>query len=241
MQSLAFPKKIATIGAIIYVSIGFGLFLSAADNYLGKSGTIPIPSTVLATMFLLSIVAFSILTDFLSGRPTEIIGTVIRSNLSIIFPFGMLAFLSLVFALIPGSYWGDGRKWILLQTYDFFIFMLAMLIPILPFIRNHFRLFVIVGLMTILGSIFYEVQNPSTFSSVPNRAAGFPGNSNWGALVTVMIPTMAFGYRDGKSRILDFVIMADYRFRPLFYAIAERIDEFRNAPDVLYERCSLRQ
>lgn len=208
MQTSSILQKASTALAFLYVCTGFGLFLSVADNYLGKAGLLPLPPTVLALGFMLSIVGCAMVKDFLSGKPTEGLGMVLRSNTAVIYPFAFLAFTSLVFALHPTAYWGEDRKWIYLQSYDFLIFLTAMLIPGLVFIRRSYRLFVIIGLLTVLGSIWYEVENPSTFSSVPSRAAGFPGNSNWGALITVMICSMSLGYRDGPSRLLDVVLIA---------------------------------
>lgn len=194
--------------AFIYVGCGFGLFLSVADNYLAKSGSLPLAPTVMALVFLLSVLGCAMLTDFMSGKPTEGLGIILRSNMAVIFPFGFLAFLSLVFALHPTAFWGQGQKWIYLQTYDFFILLAAMLIPGLEFIRRYYRFFVIIGLLTILGSIWYEVENPATFSSVPSRAAGFPGNSNWGALITMMILASSLSYKDGVSRLGDLALIA---------------------------------
>ncbi len=207
MQHSGIVGRFGIFLGTLYVASGFGLFLSVADNSMRKGGKLPLPPTICAVIFLLSILLFAVLRDFISKRPSENLSTLFRANLGVIFPFAFLAFLSLTLALHPTAYWGDGRKWIYLQTYDFFIFLSAMLLPSVEFIRRRFQFFVIVGLLTILGSIWYEVQYPGTFSSVPNRAAGFPGNSNWGALVTVMICSMSLRYKDGPSRILDLVIL----------------------------------
>ncbi len=201
-------RRTRTVLATLYIAAGFGLFLSVADNSLSKSGTLPLPPTVAALIFLGSIISFVIFTDLLRGEKSTQIGLILRSNGPVIIPFGLLAFISLAQALHPTAYWGDGRKWIYLQTYDFCIFMAAMLLPAVEAIRQRFRLYAIVGLLTILGSIWYEVQNPGTFSSVPNRAAGFPGNSNWGALAIVMICSASLSYREGKTRTVDLIVLA---------------------------------
>ena len=207
VRPVYFSRTKATM-ATLYVAAGFGLFLSVADNSLSKSGTLPLPPTIAALIFLGSIIGVVLFLELLRGEKSTQIGLILRSNGPVIIPFGFLAFISLAQALHPTAYWGDGRKWIYLQTYDFCIFMAAMLLPTAEAIRKRFRFYVIVGLLTILGSIWYEVQNPGTFSSVPSRAAGFPGNSNWGALAIVMICSVSLSYREGKTRSLDLVILA---------------------------------
>ena len=206
-RPLYFSRTVSFL-ATAYIAAGFGLFLSVADNSLSKSGTLPLPPTIAALLFLGSILGFVIFRDLLRGEKSTQIGLILRANGPVIIPFGMLAFISLVQALHPTAYWGDGQKWIYLQTYDFCIFMAAMLLPAVVEVRKRYRFYVIVGLLTILGSIWYEVQNPGTFSSVPSRAAGFPGNSNWGALATVMICSVALSYREGRARSLDLVLFA---------------------------------
>lgn len=194
--------------ATVYIAAGFGLLLSVADNSLRKSGVLPVPPTIFAMCFVSSILCFVFLLDLLRKRSDLPTLYLIQSNASIIIPFAILAFLSLGFALNPTAYWGDGRKWIYLVVYDFFIFLGASLLPAIALVRKRIRFFVLIGLITILFSIFYEIQNPGTYSSVPGRAAGFPGNSNWGALVTVMICSMSLSYKDGLSRIGDFILLA---------------------------------
>lgn len=189
------------------LAAGFALFLSVADNYTRKSGSLPLPPTVLAVGFFGFLIAAALFWDFMSRTPSLRLGMLIRSNVSIVLPFAMLAFLSLAQALHPTAYWGDDRKWIYLQTYDFFIFLMAMLSMSIPLVRDRFRVFVICGLLLLVGSILYEVEYPDTFSTVPGRAAGFPTNSNWGALVSVMICAMALSYRDGRGRILDLFLL----------------------------------
>jgi O-antigen ligase len=208
MFNHGFFPRLTSLFAVLYIAAGFGLFLSVADNSLAKSGKLPLAPTVLAVLFLGSITSFVLLRDFLGRRATTQVGMIVKSNTAVIFPFALLALISLALALHPGAYWSDGQKWIYLQSYDFCIFIAAMLIPTVEAVRKHFQYFVIVGLLTLLGSIWYDVQNPGAYSSVPGRASGFPGNSNWGALSTVMLCTMSLSYQEGRARLLDLAVMA---------------------------------
>lgn len=207
MQSRGLLSKTFIVFASLYIAAGLGIFLTAADNYMGKAKILPLPSTVAALAFLGSIITCVVFRDLLNGQPSMRVAFVIRSNLSVVFPFGLLALISLFLGLHPTAYWGDDWKWIFLQSYDYSVFICAMLVPIAVFFRKHFHSFATVGLLSLLGSIWYEVEYPGTFSTVPNRAAGFPTNSNWSAFAAVMICSMSLRYKGGASRIADIIVL----------------------------------
>ena len=195
------------IPVYLYLLSGYAFFLSVADNNAGKVQLLPVPPTVAALFFLAPFAAFLFLGDLLSRPPLGRILCVIKANSPVLVPFLIIAAFSLGFAVHPGAFWGDGRKWIFLNTYDFAILLFAMLVPLIRFAREKFFLLSLAGLITLVSSIAVDVMSPGTFSVEPMRAAGFPGNSNWAALAVVVLCAATLRYNPTRWRLFDVTVL----------------------------------
>ena len=195
------------VPATIYLLLGFGFFLSVADNHFGRIRMLPLPPTLLALVFLLSTSGLVVLSDLLESPPLGRVSKLISANWPITGAMFGIAFFSLLSSFSEGSYWGENSKWIYLHAYSVSIFFLALLLPLLPLVRKHFRALCFAGFLALLCSIAGDLITPGTFSVEINRAAGFPGNSNWGALALVMLGATTLNYDSGSERLKDFGLL----------------------------------
>lgn len=192
----------------LYTLTGFAIILSVCDNYLGKAGYLPIPSTVVSLLFLFSLLASAMLRDILSNPKLAVTGQIFKNNVAVWGPFFLITFFSLLGAIHPSAYWGDGSTWIFINSYNFVVLLLAMLVPIIPFIRANIRLISIVALALALWAITTDIMTPGTFAVEINRPSGFSGNSNWGALSVAILSAGALSFDSKKNIFLDLFLIA---------------------------------
>lgn len=190
----------------LYGLVAVPLFLSLADRVLNMEGIIPVPPTMLALASLAPLVVLLFLQDFSTRRPSTIL-RILKAQALPLSMFGSVAFFSLLLAALPGAFWSEGARFIFLITYGFALTLLACFLPLFSPFRRVMPWSFVIGLAVLLGSIIYDVNYPGTFSSEPTRAAGFPGNSNYAALVTVMICAAALDYSKSRPAWIDSLII----------------------------------
>ena len=178
-------SKLSSLALKTYGLLVIAFFLSSADLYLGRVGLIP-PPTMFCLGAFLPLVLFAVMRDFFFSRQPETFA-LLRRNATAVICFGLIALFSVIFAFHPGAYWDEDGRWIFLILYGYVIFLMSIYIPVLEEIRNIFKIAAICGLAVLGSSILTDLFFPGTFSNLMARAAGFPRNSNWAALSTVMV------------------------------------------------------
>lgn len=200
--------SIGTIAGALYLTVGASFFLSVADNALGRLHLLPVPATTAALLFLAPGVGLVALYEIVDRPSFRRVGRLLSLNSFVIYPFLLTAFFSLIFALHPTAFWADKAKWIYITCYGFLIFLSATLLPLIDFMARRYRTVFFVSLLSLLASILTDVLAPGTFSGELNRAAGFPGNSNWSALTLVMLAAATMRYDTSRSSVSDLLILA---------------------------------
>jgi O-antigen ligase len=158
----------------------------------------------MALLLFLPYPAFIALRGFLSSR-SAIILTPLRANLGALGCFGLVVFSSILFAMHPTAFWGDDAKWIFLIAYGFLITFCASYAPLFQGFRAALPWALLVALALLLGSIYYDMMYPLTFSMEPSRPAGFPGNSNYAALMCVILCSASLDYMRKRPGWIDCV------------------------------------
>ena|GEM_PF-3326296 len=124
----------------------------------------------------------------------------IRDNAPALLAFASIVFCSLVLSVLPDAFWQEDGKWILLITYGFGITVLALFVPTVPVVKPLIPWCIVAALALLLWSLWQDLAVPGTYASLDQRAAGFPGNANFAALVAVMLCAASLDFdRAGKG------------------------------------------
>jgi O-antigen ligase len=185
----------------------FALFFSVADQPLGREGTLPLSPTLSALVTLVPFLLVAIFRDLRLRTSTHLIRP-IRDNLPILLPFASIVFFSLGLSILPESFWQEGGKWILLITYGFLITVLALFVPGISALRPMIPWYIITALVLLLWSLWQDLSVPGTYSAINQRAAGFPGNANFAALVTVMLCAASLDFNRRSSGWRDLLVIS---------------------------------
>jgi O-antigen ligase len=204
----------ATINRWLYFSTRsytisvLALFFCVADQALGHAGLLPTSPTLLC-LILLSPFGITLLVRHCTQPACAGPFRVIAENFSALAPLAVVALTALMLAALPGTYWSEGGKWVFLVPYGVCIVCSAMflgrwltdaaLLPRATLLSN-----------TLLAlSVWYDTLHPGTFAPITNRAAGFPGNANFAALVSVIL--CAGGLRFGRPVPVGLTFTERYR------------------------------
>ena len=197
-------KLFASIGTIYTIAVIL-LFATVADQPLGRLGYLPINPTLCALSLLSPFALRSIARGLILRSPDLALAPLLKNGLPFA-GFFLIAITSLAFSALPTAHWMEGGKWIFLISYGFCISTLAAFVPS----GLHFqRLFVTAAIMTLgllLWSMIYDINYPGAFAELDARAAGFPGNANFTALVAVMVCASALNYSHGKALARNIVL-----------------------------------
>ena len=176
------------------------LFLSVADIALGHHGALPAGATTTALVSFTPIAMVEILRAHSSpGAP--LIPATLRRNAAPLLAMGSLAFFALTLSILPGAVWDEGSKWILLIPYGYILTLLAVVSSSNQAIRALLPIATCISLSLLLWSINCDLVTPGTFGDPNERAAGFSGNANYTALITVMLCAVSLDY-DGRRLLL---------------------------------------
>lgn len=178
----------------LYTLLLLGLFLSVADQPLGRLGYLPINPTLCALLMVLPFAAWACVSDVTARSNRHFLSLIVRNTP----PYGaffLIVTSSLVLSILPGAFWSEGGKWIFLVSYGFCIALLALFIPQASSFQRLFPVYGLIALSLLLWSIYLDITYPGTFAALGQRPAGFPGNANFAALVAVMICSAALDYK----------------------------------------------
>lgn len=187
-MSFPFPviKHIAQTLSYIYTFMALVLFFSVADQALGHYGLLPASPTLLCLITLSPFVVMLTIRHSIEPAIPGPIRTVAR-NVSALAPLAIVALCAVTLSSLPGAYWYEGGKWIFLIPYGLCIVSLATLLGQYRMAQTILPPTTLTSIAAIAGSIWYDTIHPGTFAPITNRAAGFPGNANFAALVAVML------------------------------------------------------
>ena len=128
-----------------------------------------------------------------------------RDHRQVLVPFLGLITLSFLTSLEPGANVADREgKALFILLYRFAIFITALSTAVL-LLRLGWRWLVVGSLLVLLGSIFYDVAYPGTFSTAVGRAGGFQENPNVAAIALVML--LAVSVRYERVYLFDLVLI----------------------------------
>lgn len=191
----------------IYTILVLSLFLSAADLHLGRRQLLGLKPTIAAVLLLAPFFGLALLFDCMRRKRGVVSYKVLKDNIWPIVAFALLVCVSLLWSVHPTAYWKEKGKYIFIDVYGFLIFFFALAIPLHEFVRRNFPRFVLIGFLTLVTSILYELAYPGYFSIVPSRAAGFPRNPNFAALITNLLCAASLVFSVKKQR-QDLLVLA---------------------------------
>ena len=169
-----------------YTALVLVLFFSVADQALGHFGLLPASPTLLCLVTLCPFGVVLLIRHLVEPSVPGPVRTIAR-NASALGPLAIVALCAVSLSSLPGAYWHEGGKWIFLIPYGLCIVSLAALLGRYRMTQAILPLTTLASLAAIAGSIWYDTLHPGTFAPATNRAAGFPGNANFAALVAVML------------------------------------------------------
>jgi O-antigen ligase len=182
--------------ATIYTVAILALFLSVTDQALGHAEMLPTSPTLMCIALLSPFSIARIVKSSLTASPSNILYP-LSANALPLTPLVLVSLVALLLAALPGTYWAEGAKWVFLIPYGVCIVLLSAIMGTSQIIRVALPVSITVSSILLNGSVWYDTIHPGTFAAITNRAAGFPGNANFAALVAVML--CAAGLNLGKT------------------------------------------
>jgi O-antigen ligase len=183
-----------------YATLTLVPFLCVADQALASLGLLPINPTLLCVLVLLPLWGI-IVAKHLRQRTLAHIADPFRDNAYPLLAFSTLSMVALALSLLPSAYWGEGGKWIFMIPYSLFIVISSMAVGAQPALALHLHRLMAPALGLLVWSIWYDFSNPGTFAEITNRAAGFPGNANFSALVGVTLCCAALDFGQSSHKL----------------------------------------
>lgn len=190
----------------IYSCIFLVIFLSVADIALGHRGLLPAGATVCALLGLLPIATSELLRNAFSGS-RSCVPPSLRDNAYPLLALGLIATCALLLSILPEAYWSEDGKWIFLIPYGCLISLVSVTASGSRSIRGALPFASLVSLALLLWSISCDLTTPGTFSAATERAAGFSGNANYTALVTVMVCAASLDYDVRRPLFIDLLFL----------------------------------
>lgn len=178
--------SVLTTSCRLYIIAILGLFFCVADQALGHYGLLPASPTILC-LILLSPFCFERLLKHCIEPSTAGPLRIIIGNASALFPFALVALVAIALSSLAGTYWEEGGKWVFLVPYGLCITCAATVLGRHQLLASTLPMAILISLGLLAWSIWYDTIYPGTFAPITNRAAGFPGNANFAALVAVML------------------------------------------------------
>jgi O-antigen ligase len=198
--------KIISSLAGLYCLLVLSLFLSIADQPLGRLGYLPINPTLCALALLSPFALVALIRDLAKGATHRLLLPLL-GNRGPYAAFFFIAACSLLYSILPGAFWGEGGKWIFLILYGFALSVLALYIPQATWFPKLFPYCGLSALLLLGWSIYLDITYPGTFATLGQRAAGFPGNANFAALVAVMICAATLDYRSQQRQWMNVTLL----------------------------------
>lgn len=198
MPQTRIPRTTLYTLATGYTVAVLALFLSVADQALGHAEKLPISPTLLCIALLSPFSLARLVRSSLTHTQSNILYP-LSANALALTPLVLLSLVALLLAALPGTYWEEGAKWVLLIPYGACIVFLATVMGDSRLIRLALPIGITFSLILLNGSVWYDTIHPGTFAAITNRAAGFPGNANFAGLVAVMLCAAGLNFGEMRS------------------------------------------
>ena len=197
----------------LYGLVALVPFFCVADQPLGRFGMLPTSATLLCALVLTPF-ACALIVHHIYQRSLSSVATPWTRNALPLIAFFVLAATALSLSAAPTAYWDEGGKWIFLLPYGFLITTLSVAAGMCRPVVQSLSLYSFLSLLLIGGSLWYEFTHPGTFSEINNRAAGFSGNANYTALVSVFVCSVGLDFgRPSKANGYQLGIAPNARIR----------------------------
>jgi O-antigen ligase len=184
---------------VLYSFAVLGTFFCVADQAMGHKGLLPLNATLLCIVLLIPFSARALVPYRENNKIRIPMIDTLWANRYAISAFILVALIALLFSILPKAYWGEGGKWIAVIPYDVFVTILSLAVGLNLAILRAIPSIVLVSLLILVGSIWYDQLHPGTFAELTNRAAGFPGNANYAALVANILCAAALNFGDKRG------------------------------------------
>jgi O-antigen ligase len=126
----------------------------------------------------------------------------------VLLPFLGIVMIAFATSMRPGTYLEDGdSKVVFIFALRFAMFVGGLSTAILLWWAGWRPILRLITLV-FLGSVFYDLAYPGTFSVVGSRAAGFVGNPNLSALTTLLLLSMVVRFERIHLLDLTFILLA---------------------------------
>jgi O-antigen ligase len=192
-------RYIADCFIVLYSFAVLGTFFCVADQAMGHKGLLPLNATILCIVLLIPFGAQALIPRPERGRLVVPMLDTVWANRYTVAAFVFVALVALLFSILPGAYWGEGGKWIAVIPYDVFVTIASLAVGLNLSVLKSIPSIVLLSLLLLTGSIWYDQVYPGTFAELSNRAAGFPGNANYAALVANILCAAALNFGDKRG------------------------------------------
>ncbi len=178
----------------VYFAGGLALVFTQADRYLWGRGWLPLRPTVLFFL-LIGPLAALVLVRAAARREaaSEALG-LLTANLGLAAPFAALAAFNLLSSLHPTANWSGKATYILLVPYDFLVFLVSMLLPLLPPVRRAIPAAGRLCVLLLALSVYWDALFPGSFSRIASRAAGLARDPNQAAFLMVLALALCLSF-----------------------------------------------
>jgi O-antigen ligase len=198
-STAAVKAKAAGIAIVLFPS------LTAADLYLSadRSGILPVNATVFSFLCLSCTFGSVWLLGLIHDRGRSLCLTYLATA-PVLVAFALLTVVQLVSGLLPAAYWISHGTFVYMQLYVFVVLMLSVGIASAPAFRQYYRIILLVCLFIAVGSIYFDMLHPKTFSKLYSRPSGFTGGPNSGAETAILLTIAAVDWK--RSRASDMLV-----------------------------------
>jgi O-antigen ligase len=185
---------------LLYATLTLALFLSVADQALGHAKQLPLNATLLCLVLLAPFTLSGLINRDRARSEPDLIG-LIAANTWVLGAFLILVLIALISASSTTAYWGEGGKWIAIIPYGFAVMCSGLALGLNQVVVRALPIICCLSLALLVGSIWYDTLHPGTFADARNRAAGFPGNANFAALVSVIVCAVGLDFSQRRRNM----------------------------------------
>ena len=173
--------------AAAYFAAFVVLFATHADVFLYREGDFPLRPSLALVVLALPLLAYLALRLVTAPALRRDAAAQLAASLRVILPLLALTAVSLLLSVLPGAYWQEGARFILLYAFDLTIFACALALAWLPELRRLLRPALAVAFLVFLATVLVDTVWPGTFSKQMSRAAGLMEEANGAVFVMVLL------------------------------------------------------
>ncbi len=188
-----------------YVTLFLFPVLAKADHFVATSFPVRLPLPPL--LFLLAIL-IPVLFKYSTKNEGESLSRTYQKMMLIALPFLLITVVSAVWSLHPGANWKRGYRFLVMDLYTWFLFMVSIGLAHSRTIQKYNHLIFLFILSGACGAIWVDLVYPGTFSGLETRAAGFAGNSNWGGRIIIFLAIASIQWEKNNLRNLLILVIS---------------------------------